>query len=74
MAALRKKTYPDDSRPMRLAAVTKERVRPFGVNGALGCNFKAPLPIMIMDQQKSPKNLPEETLPHHNTSGPSLLA
>jgi len=29
---------------------------------------------MIMDQQKSPKNLPEETLSHHNRSGRSLLA
>jgi hypothetical protein len=58
---------------MRLAAVSKESVRPFGVNGALGCHFKAPLPIMIMDQQKSPKNLPEETLLHHNSSGRSLF-
>ena len=49
-------------------------LRPFGVNGALGCKFKARLPIMIMDQQKSPKNLPEETLPNHNRSGRSLLA
>jgi hypothetical protein len=59
---------------MRLAAVSKDEVRPFGVNGALGCKFKAQLPIMIMDQQKSPKNLPEETRPHHNSSGPSLFA
>jgi hypothetical protein len=58
---------------MRLAAMSKQTVRPFGVNGALRRNFKAPLPIMIMDQQKSPKNLPEETLLHHNRSGPSLL-
>jgi hypothetical protein len=59
---------------MRLATASKEKVRPFGVNGALGCHFKAPLPIMIMDQQKNPKNLPEETLPHQKRSGRSLLA
>jgi hypothetical protein len=72
MATAERRTYPDDSRPMRLAAVSKRTVRPFGVNGALGATSKR-LPIMIMDQQKSPKNLPEETLPHHNRSGPSLL-
>ena len=75
MVAAQRRLTLSDSRPMRLAAhVEKETVRPFGVTGALGSNFKAPLPIMIMDQQKSPKNLPEETLRHHNRSGPSLLA
>ncbi len=49
-------------------------VRPFGVNGALGCKLKARLPIMIMDQQKSPKNLPEETQRYHNRSGQALPA
>jgi hypothetical protein len=39
---------------MRLAT---KNARPFRVNGASGSNCT--LPIMIMDQ-KSPKNLPEE--------------
>jgi hypothetical protein len=29
---------------------------------------------VIMDQQKSPKNLPEQTRVHQNRSGRSLLA
>ncbi len=73
MATAERRTYPDDSRPMRLAARAKNST-PVWREWSAGCNFKARLPIMIMDQQKSPKNLPEETLPHHNRSGRSLLA
>jgi hypothetical protein len=37
-----------------------------------GCNCT--LPIMIMDYQKSPQNLPEEYAIHPSTSALSLLA
>jgi hypothetical protein len=37
-----------------------------------GCNCT--LPIMIMDHEKSPQNLPEEYAIHQSTSGLSLLA
>jgi hypothetical protein len=71
----RKKTYPERLPTNAIGGTSeKETVRPFGVTGALGCNFKAQLPIMIMDQQKSPRNLPEQTRPHHNRSGRSFLA